>query len=79
MGLAKVRLVVFLVIVVAVVTFVLVGTKRKEIVSFSAFGSLRTISPKVVILLSLSVGFVLGQLFRITRFFRKKVPKKTGQ
>jgi len=76
MRLAKIRLVVSLIIAVAIVTFVLFSTKGKDVVRFGAFGGVKNLPVRVVILLSLAVGFALGYLFRITRFFRKKAPKK---
>ncbi len=79
MRIAKVRFIVSLIIVVAVVTFVLFSTKGKDVVRFGAFGGVTNLSVRVVILLSLAVGFVLGYLFRITRFVRKKAPKKSAQ
>jgi len=75
MRLAKVRLIISVIIVAAVVTFVLTSTTPAK-VSFGFFGNTATLSASIVVLLSLGVGFVLGYLFRITRFFRKKPPKK---
>jgi uncharacterized integral membrane protein len=77
MTLAKARFVVSLIIASVIVTFVYFGTSRGRI-DFSFYGGEDKLSfhAWVVILLSMGVGFVLGYLFRITRFFRKKPPKK---
>lgn len=75
MRIAKVRLVIALIIAVAIVTFVIVSTKGGAAVHFTAFGGEKDLSGRVVILLSIGVGFVLGYVFRITRFFVKKTPK----
>jgi uncharacterized integral membrane protein len=77
MRLAKVRFVVSLIIAVIIVTFVYFSTSRTT-VRFGFYGGEDTFSLPawIAILLSIGVGFVLGYLFRITRFFRKKAPKK---
>jgi len=75
MRLSKVRLVVSVVVVAAIVTFVLTSTTPTK-VEFNFFGNEARLSASIVIFLSLAVGFVLGYVFRITRFFRKKAPKK---
>jgi len=77
MRLAKVRLIVTLVIAVVIVTFVYFSTSRTT-VNIGFYGGENRLSfpAWLIILLSLGVGFVLGYLFRITNFFRKKAPKK---
>ena len=77
MRLAKVRLVVSLIIAAVIVTFVYFSTSRTT-VHFGFYGGENRLILQawVVVLLSVAVGFVLGYLFRITRFLRKKAPKK---
>jgi uncharacterized integral membrane protein len=75
MELSKVRLVFSLIVVAAIVTFVLTSTTPTK-VKFSFFGNEANLSASIMIFLSLGVGFVLGYLFRITRFFRRKPRKK---
>jgi uncharacterized integral membrane protein len=76
MALAKVRSVVSLIVVVVIVTFVYFSTQRTNIEIGFYGGENRFVLPAwSTILLGMGVGFVLGYLFRITRFFRKKVPK----
>lgn len=75
MQLAKARLIVWLIVAVAIVTFVLMSSKKAATIEFSAFGGLKSMSAKHVILLALGVGFVLGWLFRVTRPRHKKSPE----
>jgi uncharacterized integral membrane protein len=75
MGLAKVRLAFWVIVVAAIVTFVLTSTTPTK-VEFSFFGNKAVLSASIVVFLSLAAGFVLGYLFRVTRFVRKKPPKK---
>lgn len=75
MRLAKVRFIVWLIIVAGIITFVLTSTTPTK-VKFNFFGNEALLSASIVVLLSLGVGFVLGYLFRITRFFRKKPAKR---
>lgn len=75
MGLAKVRLAFWVIVVAAIVTFVLTSTTPTK-VKFSFFGNEAVLSASIVIFLCLVAGFVLGYLFRITRFVRKKPHRK---
>ena len=78
MALSRVRSIVSLIILVVIITFVLTSTSPTK-VKFAFFGNEALLSASIVIFLALVVGFILGYLFRITRFFRKKAPKKTDQ
>ncbi|MDP2897632.1 MAG: hypothetical protein Q8Q12_13915 [bacterium] len=76
MRLAKARLVISLIIAVAIVTFVYFSTPRTKVnLSFYGGEDRLSFSAWALILLSMGVGFVLGYLFRITRFFVKKTPR----
>jgi len=75
MRLAKVRLIVTLVIAVAIMIFVLFSTKKTD-VEFGGFWGVKPVHARVVIFLSLALGLVLGYLFRLPSFFRKKASKK---
>jgi len=78
MQLAKARMIISLIVVAAIVTFVLTSTTPGK-VKFNFFGNEALLSASIVIFLSLGAGFVLGYLFRITRFVRRKAPKKPEQ
>ncbi len=75
MQLAKVRLTIWLIVAVAIVTFVLTSTRKGTSIEFSAFGGLKPMSVRAVVLLSVAMGFILGYLFRITRHVGKKAAK----
>jgi uncharacterized integral membrane protein len=78
MGVAKGRSIISIIVLAAVVTFVLTSTTPTK-VKFNFFGNEAVLSASIVIFVSLGVGFVLGYMFRITRFFRKKAPKKPAK
>jgi uncharacterized integral membrane protein len=60
-----------------IVTFVYFGTQRTSVeVSFYGGENKFVLPAWSAVLLAMGVGFVLGYLFRITRFFRKKAPKQ---
>jgi preprotein translocase subunit SecG len=75
MQLAKVRLIVWLIVAVAIVTFVLMSSKKAATIEFSAFGGLKQMSARSVVLIALAAGFVLGWLFRVTRPRHRKSPE----